>query len=118
MRGKLQTPVGWGFRVGKTDFITPFRMLFALNDVREWKPLQESYGEILETPAFTALSGTVFHTVNTERGWSGTPLFREGTNGRLQITAAHIVAAPSDAPRNIAVSAPFVTCFLDPQEVS
>ena len=58
----------------------------------------------METPGYTALTGTVFHRVNTEKGWSGAPLLREGPNGRMPITAMHIAAAPKGIPRNVALS--------------
>ena len=52
-----------------------------------------------------ALSGAVFHNLNTEAGWSGSPLFRE-ENGAHKKTAMHIAAGPPGVPLNIAVSAP------------
>ena len=49
---------------------------FALSDPSTWKPLTESFGELRSTSAYTAVTGTVFHTLNTEPGWSGTSLYR------------------------------------------
>ena len=78
---------------------------FALQCAQEWKPLVESFGEICDSPSFTALTGAIFHNLNTEAGWSGSPLFREESGGH-KITAMHIAAGPPGVPLNIAVSGP------------
>ena len=73
----------------------------------DWKPLVVHSGELKSMPGFTALSGTVLHTINTEPGWSGTPLFRcDKPGSQCQIAAMHICAVPGLAAFNCAVSAP------------
>ena len=53
----------------------------------------------------------MFHNVNTEAGWSGTPLMRQ-LKGRLVMTAVHIAGCPGKMPYNMAVSAPFLEHLL------
>ena len=77
----------------------------ACSDV--WKPLVVHRGELADTPAFTSGTGTVLHTVNTEAGWSGSPLVRI-VGGSAVITAVHIAAVPGPAAFNVAVSASMV----------
>ena len=73
-----------------------------------WKELVVHRGFIeQQTGAFTAITGTRFHTVNTECGWSGTPLMRLD-NGVPIITGVHISAVPGPAPYNIAITAPML----------
>ena len=72
-----------------------------------WKPLVVHRGELCHTPCFTAGTGTVLHTVNTEAGWSGAPLVRMN-GGKAAITAVHIAGVPGPAQYNVAISANMV----------
>ena len=72
-----------------------------------WKDLVVHRGSIENTAAFTAVTGTMFHTINTEPGWSGSPLMRM-VNGTPVITGVHISAVPGPAAFNIAITAPMV----------
>ena len=59
------------------------------------------------TNGFTAITGTYYHTINTEAGWSGTPLVRL-RDGQAFITGMHISGLPGRLPFNIGVSAPML----------
>ena len=73
----------------------------------KWKPLAVHSGSMKSMPSFTALSGVVLHDLNTEPGWSGTPLFRCDSPGSLcPIAGMHICAVPGMAQFNCAMSAP------------
>ena len=48
-------------------------------------------GKLGYAPNQTALTGTLVHYVNTEPGWSGTPLLHK-KNGVVQICGMHIAA--------------------------
>ena len=60
------------------------------------------------TPAFSAVMGTFHHSLNTVRGWSGSPIFR-ACNGSYKVTGMHIAGTPEGVPCNIAVSAPLLS---------
>lgn len=64
-----------------------------------WKSLVVHRGSLENTGAFTAVSGTMFHTINTEYGWSGSPFMRM-VNGNPVV--------PGPAAYNIAITAPMV----------
>ena len=59
------------------------------------------------TPCFTASTGTVFHDINTEGGWSGSPIVRFNS-GLAKITGMHIAGVPGPPLLNVAVSANLV----------
>ena len=80
---------------------------FDMSSADVWKPLVVHRGEMCNTPCFTASTGTVLHTVNTEGGWSGAPLVRM-IGGKATITAMHIAGVPGPALYNVAVSANLV----------
>ena len=80
---------------------------FDMSSADVWKPLVVHRGEMCNTPCFTASTGTVLHTVNTEGGWSGAPLVRM-VGGKATITAMHIAGVPGPALYNVAVSANLV----------
>ncbi len=80
---------------------------FDMTKEGDWKPLVVHGGELRNMPGFTSLTGTVLHTINTEPGWSGTPIYKCESPGALSpIAAMHICAVPGMAAFNAAVSAP------------
>lgn len=79
----------------------------------DWKKLVVHTGTMKTMPGFTALSGTFLHTVNTEAGWSGSPLYKIDSPGSAsQIAGMHICAVPGLAAFNAAVSAPQLELLL------
>lgn len=85
-----------------------FGLGFDMSSDGDWKKLVVHSGKIIQnTNALTAVTGTFFHTLNTEAGWSGTPLVRF-RNGQAQITGMHISALPGPLPYNIAVTSPML----------
>ena len=80
---------------------------FDMSTIGDWKKLVVHTGNMKTMPGFTALSGTFLHTVNTEAGWSGTPLYKlESPGAAAQVAGMHICAVPGSAAFNAAVSAP------------
>lgn len=85
-----------------------FAVGFDMSSDGDWKKLVVHQGTIIQnTNGLTAVTGTFFHTLNTEAGWSGSPIVRF-QNGQAHITGMHISALPGPLPYNIAVPSPML----------
>ena len=85
----------------KGDF---FVIRCSLREEGPWRNLVVSSGKLYDTAARTALSGTVFHDIKAEPGWSGTPVMKV-VDGKMAISGLHIAGVLRAAQYNLAASA-------------
>ena len=78
-----------------------------------WRPLIKNAGRMVHLEAYASVMGTYLHTINTVPGWSGTPVFKSGSEAALMnIVGLHIAATPGKVPFNVAISSPMLNRLL------